>query len=323
MNNIQQIINSILCDLKELKASALKKISILWNNSLITSDVSLINFTGNVQVTNSDNNVTVNIPQQTGGGGADCDECLEFDGDRIITRNVIGLLGDNLGTQGVIDTLEKLLYPYLAPNAVLTSPPNLVVEKNDNISNISVTATSTKNTNDITLFKLFMDNIEIYDESSVNPNGQTINFVESILNTDNSPLTPYVVSFSATVSDGTTNVNSNTRTRTMVYPYYHGLGFASDFTTLDESEIKNLNKSVVVKSNRNHTFSPSNQNIYFAYPASYGLLSQINDGQFNITPAFDILTETFTMLDGESVVYNIYKSRFLLTESNYTLNFLV
>jgi hypothetical protein len=317
MKNIQQIINSILCDLKELKASTLKKISILWNNSLITSDVSSINFTGNVQVTNSDNNVTVNIPQQTGGSGADCDTCLEFDADRIITRNVIGLLGDNLGTQGVIDTLEELLYPYLAPNAVLTSPPNLVVEKTDDVVNISVTATSTKNTNDITLFKLFMDNIEIYDESSVNPNGQTINFIESILNTDNSPLTPYVVSFSATVSDGTTNVNSNTRTRTMVYPFYNGVGNAG----LNEAGIKALNKVIQTKSDKTHTFTANLQKIYFAYPSVYGDLFQIDDGALNVTGAFTLRTDTFTMLDGQTVQYNIYESNNLLTVLNYILNF--
>ena len=56
---IQRIINTILCDIKTLKTSIVKKISILFNSTEIELDVTSINFTGSgVESVTTDNGVT-------------------------------------------------------------------------------------------------------------------------------------------------------------------------------------------------------------------------------------------------------------------------
>ena len=310
MSDLNNIINQILCDIKTLKETTVKKISVKEDNVLKTDDVTVLNFTGDVDVTALNGVAEINIT----GGGADCDECLEFDGDRVITRDVLGLLGENLGTQGVIETLEELLYPYLPPSITL-SVTQTVREKDDIDYSVTATIVTTKGSANITVVTLDRDNIEIYNESSVNPNGQTINVTENILGTDNTDLTPYLVPYRASVGDGISNVLSPIRNVTFVYPFYQGIGVAA----LDENGIKLLGKAVTTKGNKAYTYSPSNQKIYIAYPASYGNLVLISDGALNLNGAFTLRTDTFTMLDGQSVLYNIYESNNLLTTVSYTV----
>jgi hypothetical protein len=164
-----------------------------------------------------------------------------------------------------------------------------------------------------------LNDIEISDVAPVDTGGETASYIHSTPNTDNTSTTPILQTFSASVSDGTTTIESNTRIRTLVYPYYRGVGTAA----LNEAGIKGLTKLIQTSGDKTATFSPSNQKIYFAYPSTYGALTQIDDGAFNVTSAFTLTTPTFTMLDGQSVQYNVYESNNLLTVSGYILNFIL
>lgn len=311
-----QVLNKILCDIKELQNHIFKKIKIFFNEVEVTDDVDSINFTGNVVVTNTKGDVTVNIPVYTNDNG---DVDLEFNGDRPVTRNVLGLLGDNLETQGVIDTLEKLLYPYLAPSITLSAPANSVFEKTTGTTNITLTATSSKNSLDITEFLFLLNDVEISDVAPVDTGGETASYIHATPNTDDTATTPILQIFTATASDINSTTESNTRTRTLVYPYFYGVGISS----LDAEDILALNKLVEIKGNKTLTFSPENEKIYFAYPVAYDELSEINDGALDVTSAFSVTFENLTMLDGQVIQYAIFASNNLLTVNNYTLNFLV
>ena len=71
----QNLIGRILCDIKELKETIVKKIAILFNNVEVTDDVSSINFTGNVEVTNTGFDVTVDVK----GGLAVLEDAVSVD----------------------------------------------------------------------------------------------------------------------------------------------------------------------------------------------------------------------------------------------------
>lgn len=61
---MNEIINKILCDINTLKFSLLKKIMVLFNSTVKTTDVTSLNFTGNaVDVTNTLTDVRVDINQ--------------------------------------------------------------------------------------------------------------------------------------------------------------------------------------------------------------------------------------------------------------------
>lgn len=314
MNNgyINNLLTQLLCTVNEIKSKAIHSIVVFFNGEIINENTNSIDFTGDVTVTNTSTGVVVDV-----NGGTTTD--FAFDADRPITRDVLGLLGENLGTQGVLDTLEELLYPYLAPTITLSAPSNSVFEKTTGTTNITVTATSVKNTDDIVSLKFFLGATEIYDEGTVNVSGQTSSYVNATANTDGTTATPVFQVFKAVVDDGTTAVDSNTRTRTLVYPYFYG----SDVTTADDLTIMALTKHVAVAGEKNYTFSPSNEKIYIAYPAVYGNLVEINDGALNLTSAFTLRTDTFTMADSQVVTYNIYESNNLLTISGYELNFIL
>jgi hypothetical protein len=110
MNNIQKIINNILCDIKELKNTIGKKITILWEGTTITPDVSSINFTGNVEVFTASGAVTVNIPQQDVEPEEPIEQCCPV----VDTYENIKTLMDNSelksGVKYVITNADPLLY---------------------------------------------------------------------------------------------------------------------------------------------------------------------------------------------------------------------
>ena len=119
-------------------------------------------------------------------------------------------------------------------------------------------------------------------------------------------------SWTLSITDSANNSDSATKTIRWVYPFFYG----EDATDLSSGTgIEGLTKSVATKNNKTIAVSATNEFIYFAYPAAYGNLSTILDGNgFNVTSSFTRHISTVTpTLWGSPVSYNIYKSNSVTT----------
>lgn len=118
---------------------------------------------------------------------------------------------------------------------------------------------------------------------------------------------------------------SQTRTVTYVYPFFHGMSATDYSTTGDLYSDGGITTLVATGGNKSLSISGNLKYIYFAYPASYGDLSSIIDGNgYNVTTAFTKYTRTQSSVGWSSVSYNIYRTTLLTTVNpaqTYTLNF--
>lgn len=114
---------------------------------------------------------------------------------------------------------------------------------------------------------------------------------------------------------------STIKTIRWVYPFFYG----EDSNDLSGGTgIENLTKSVSRKGNKTLGINATNEFIYFAYPASYGDLSTILDGNgFNVTSSFTKHTANVTPpVSGVARSYNIYKSNSVTTiNQNFQFKF--
>jgi hypothetical protein len=99
---------------------------------------------------------------------------------------------------------------------------------------------------------------------------------------------------------------------TWVYPFFSG----EDSADLSSGTgIEGLTSSISRKNNKTIAVSATNEFIYFAYPATYGSLNSILDGNgFNVTSSFTQYTaNVYQAASGDSISYNIYKSNSVTT----------
>ena len=220
-------------------------------------------------------------------------------------------LNKNVDYSTLKDCLDGLInLSYAAPTVTLSaSPAQTLREKGDVVSSASLSAVTTKRSDNITSVAFYRGASSIHGVSSPNASGGTETYTD---NTDFSDTTSYHV----VVSDGTQSPTSNTITYSFVYPYYYGVGALG----LTAAQVALLTKSIIAEtSSKSVTTSPSNQVFYFAYPAAYGALTSILDasGLETITDYIQ-RTENITGLDGSPQSYFIYELDHAVTVSNFT-----
>jgi len=87
--------------------------------------------------------------------------------------------------------------------------------------------------------------------------------------------------------------------------------------------VQALTKSISTKSNKTVTTSPTGQVFYFAFPASYGTLSNILDpNNFSVIGDYTLRVESITGLDGTAVSYNIYEFVNVTTQTNFAVTYI-
>lgn len=92
-------------------------------------------------------------------------------------------------------------------------------------------------------------------------------------------------------------------------------------TAPTETQIKALTKHIETKGTKTYAFTTNNERFIFAYPKSYGALSEIYDqNNFNVTDTFTRYTVPIVCLDGKSVEYYVYVSE-RSTVTNFTNKF--
>jgi hypothetical protein len=241
------------------------------------------------------------IDEMTGGGGTD----EPYDGFSLRYGETVSFADDH----------EALLYilqlGYLAAGISLScSPGQGIREKGTLVSSVTMNATTTKNTNDITAVEHYRNGVIVENESAPAAGGGVESFVEGTPFTDN-------MSFYSRVHDGTNWTNSNTVTYSYVYPYYEGKGAAG----LDAAGIvANLDKVVRASTGTvSVTTSPASEHFYFCYPTAYPALVSILDmSDFETINDYFVRTVNITGLDGSSVSYRVYEFKLPTTQVDFT-----
>ena len=106
-------------------------------------------------------------------------------------------------------------------------------------------------------------------------------------------------------------------------PFYYGVGAVG----LTVAQLQALTKQVVATGNKTYSFSPTNQVMYIAYPASYGVLSSILDPNgFETIADWTLRVEDFTNnspdYEGVTVSYNIYEFNNPTTQVGFNNTFI-
>lgn len=212
------------------------------------------------------------------------------------------------------ETLLQILdFSYLAPQVSLSgSVSTSIREKGTLTGPVTLSATTTRRTNDITLVDYYRNGVLINTEAAPVATGTVETYADSATFTD-------TTSFTARAGDGTSNTTSNTLTYSFVYPYYYGAAAPGRTPT----QVAALTKSVIASTaSLNRTFTSSNGDVYYyAYPASYGPLTSILDENgFETFSDWTLTTANITGLDLSAVSYRIYafNNPVVAGSTNYT-----
>lgn len=228
---------------------------------------------------------------------------------------------ENFVSTDLDDTLRKILnFSYLPPLISLSGSSNVLREKGDTVSSVTLTASLTKRSDPLAEVRFYLNPSTLLDTQTSGgglPNGGNSTYVYSTPFSDS-------VTFRAEVDDdgtsgGPTTVQATT-TYNFVYPYYVGAGSAG----LSAASVAGLTKRIIQSSaTRTETIAASNGNVfYFAYPASYGALVSILDvNNFETIGDWTLRTENITGLDGNPVSYRIYEFNNPVTAGSYQYTF--
>lgn len=213
-------------------------------------------------------------------------------------------IGVTFKDKTIKEMFDMILYPYVSPvvsGSVITPSNGGTFELGSTVTITKVRVTASIKSNKLIRIQVVHGTTVLVDETEDISNGGTFDFVVNYPIKANATL-------SIKVTDDTQSiVSKNTGTFTFVYPIYHG-ALNSD-STPTESQIKNLTKHIESKSTKTYSFTTDNERFIFAYPKSYGLLSEIYDqNNFNVTDTFVYYTVPITCLDGKVVEYYVYVS---------------
>lgn len=213
-------------------------------------------------------------------------------------------LGVTFHDKTMKEMFDMILYPYVAPTvstSVLSPSNGGTFEIGSTITITKVRVTAQIKSNKLTKIQVVHGTTTVAEKIDGIENGGTFDLNASYPITSNATLT-------AKVTDDTQSiVSKNTGTFTFVYPIYHG-ALNSDSAPTEE-QIKALTKHIESKGTKTYSFNCNNERFIFAYPKSYGALSQIYDqNNFNVTDTFTQYTVPVVCLDGKSVEYYVYVS---------------
>ncbi len=211
--------------------------------------------------------------------------------------------------------LDDVLYPFTAPTISLSSSS---LHERGVIVNKSMNYSITLNDGVVTSREILLNNVV---ESVIGSNSGVYNS-PSNLEWSNSPTpsiySPHVFTYRVNFSNNP-QLNSNITVEFAAPTYYGVLSFAS----INEMNIKGLTKRIRKKANDPLlNFNPTLQRYVYAYPASYGDLLNIIDGNgFNVTASFTKSVINFTLADSTLESYNVYVSNSDTTQVNFKNSF--
>lgn len=118
---------------------------------------------------------------------------------------------------------------------------------------------------------------------------------------------------SATTKSAVLKVNGSlSKSVDITYHYASYIGVVANGATVDAAAVKALTKSIEWGKGKTSAISQTNQKIVYAYPASYGDLTSIKDG--NGFQGFNGYTKQTLTIDGQN--YNVYVQNIAATSSS-------
>ena len=210
--------------------------------------------------------------------------------------------GTLLGTGLTFNEYVRMVHvTYLAPGVTLTITPSTTLYKvGTNVTGLVAKVTVTKKSENITKIEFLVNDVVKETLTTDVANGGTFNYTVEDFSTD--------TTIKAIVYDTSSNV-PKTSTVKFVNPYY--CGTTDDIPTADT--IVALTELVESKGSKTRTVTCSNKHVVIAYPASYGKLTSILDGN-----GFENLTDYTNIQETiNDVSYEIYYTTGKKTLTNF------
>ena len=236
------------------------------------------------------------------GGGAAGGDVADF-----VSNTVVGAIQKNTDLSGKtsMEILKMALVSYVNPSATVSySQPNTVLKKGQSFDLTITVSGIVKGTNDVAELILIKDGTVL----------ETIPYVTGTNSYEFSPITGINsdCSFQIKVGDTQGKQYSTTKSYSFVDPYY--IGATDGIPTADT--VVTLTELIEAKSNKTKKVTAADQYVVYAYPASYGNLTSIIDGN-----GFENLTDyTKISLTINDVAYNCYHTtgKKSMTDFSYT-----
>ena len=222
--------------------------------------------------------------------------------DKPSTVAIGGLpLGYTSDGISIVELIDNMLHPYKAPSISLSmTPSNTLYELGATISSLTLKATITQGSNDITSLVFLKDGSPL--PSTSNPTLTQSNIRNN-------------VTYSAYVSDNINRINSNSINIKFINPIYIG-----SLSEVNSTNIKAMTKKIVNVSSQSNTYTINNKKMCIAFPSDWTLRNIIDPNGFDITQSFTKETINIYCLDGNSKPYTVYSSEFT-SQSSFTVKF--
>ena len=237
------------------------------------------------------------------GGGAAGGDVADF-----VTNTVVGAIQKNTDLTGKtsMEILKMALVSYVNPSASVSySQPNTVLKKGQSFDLTITVSGIVKGTSDVAEIILIKDGTVL----------ETIPYVTGTNSYEFSPITGINAdcSFQIKVGDTQGKQYSTTKSYSFVDPYY--IGATDSIPTADT--VMTLTEIVEAKSNKTKKVNAADQYVVYAYPASYGNLTSIIDGN-----GFENLTDyTKISLTINDVAYNCYHTTGKKSMTNFSYTY--
>ena len=222
--------------------------------------------------------------------------------DKPSTVAIGGLpLGYTSDGISIVELIDNMLHPYKAPSISLSiTPSNTLYELGATISSLTLKATITQGSNDITSLVFLKDG---------SPLPSTSNQTLTQSNIRNN------VTYSAYVSDNINRINSNSINIKFINPIYIG-----SLSEVNSTNIKAMTKKIVNVGSQSYTYTINNKKMCIAFPSGWTLRNIIDPNGFDITQSFTKETVNIYCLDGNNKPYTVYSSEFT-SQSSFTVKF--
>ena len=222
--------------------------------------------------------------------------------DKPSTVAIGGLpLGYTSDGISIVELIDNMLHPYKAPSISLSiTPSNTLYELGATISSLTLKATITQGSNDITSLIFLKDGSPL--PSTSNPTLTQSNIRNN-------------VTYSAYVSDNINRINSNSINIKFINPIYIG-----SLSEVNSTNIKAMTKKIVNVGSQSYTYTINNKKMCIAFPSGWTLRNIIDPNGFDITQSFIKETINIYCLDGNSKPYTVYSSEFT-SQSSFTVKF--
>ena len=277
---------------------------LLYDSNPISVDVPIatVDVVGTVKPDGTTITITDDGTISAVGGGAAGGDVADF-----VSNTVVGAIPKNTDLTGKtsMEILKMALVSYVNPSATVSySQPNTVLKKGQTFDLTITVSGINKGTSDVAELILIQDGTVL----------ETIPYVTGTNSYEFSPITGINTncSFQIKVADTQGKQYSTTKSYSFVDPYY--IGATDDIPTADT--VVTLTEIVEAKSNKTKKVNAADQYVVYAYPASYGSLSSIIDGN-----GFENLTDyTKISLTINGVAYNCYHTigKKSMTNFSYT-----